>query len=333
MGWPRVAVSTKSVYFPTSKDSAHEAVACGAPFRRMEVGAMGWDFIAVLDSAWQPAVASAAVTVIRPKRHVFSGGEVHVQFPDLPEAGRRALIAHRVNSSDDLVAVLLSADAIRGALPGVTLDLLMPYVPYARQDRRMIPGDPLSIRVLADVINGCGFGEVWVLDPHSDVTTAVIDGCRTLPIHAYVAAALERSGASRVVIPDAGATKRVSGILGAIGGRAANLATIQATKTRDLVDRGRITGMQLAGGGDVAGQVCLIVDDICDGGRTFLELSKLLRGHGAKAVHLYVTHGIFSHGLEPLLECPIDGGRLDGVFTTNSIRSRPRCPGLVEFPI
>jgi len=292
---------------------------------------MPWDLVAVLDPDWEPAAARAGAAVVRPRRHVFSGGEVHVQFPDLPAAAGRGLVAQRVNSSDDLVAVLLAADALRGALPGIALDLLMPYVPYARQDRRMVAGDPLSIRVLADLVNACGFGTVLVLDPHSDVTAAVIDRCHSLPVHDHVAAALDHCGATRVVIPDAGATKRVHGMLKALGDRGAGVATVQATKTRDLANRGRITGMQLEAGGDVAGQTCLIVDDICDGGRTFLELSKLLRGHGAAAVFLYVTHGIFSHGLEPLLACPDAEGRLDGVFTTDSIRTRPPTPGLVEF--
>jgi len=296
---------------------------------------MTWDLISVIDPDWEPAICRSipSTRVIRPRRHVFAGGEVHVQFPDLPQESRRALVAHRVNSSDDLLAVLLTADAIRGGAPGVVLDLFMPYVPYARQDRRMVPGDPLSIRVLADVINACGFGEVLVLDPHSDVTAAVIDRCRPLPIHEHVAEAVAQSGATRVVIPDAGAAKRVHAILRALEGRCAHVATVQATKTRDVANRGAIIGMQLEAGGDVAGQTCLIVDDICDGGRTFLELSKLLRQHGAAAVHLFVTHGIFSKGVDALLSCRDDEGRLDGVFTTDSIRSHRPCPGLVELHV
>lgn len=292
---------------------------------------MRWNSVVVLDADWEPSVCRDAATVVRPRRHVFSGGEVHVQFPDRGPDGPRVLVAHRVNSSDDLLAVLLAADAIRGMIPGVVLDLLMPYVPYARQDRRMVPGDPLSIRVLADLVNALGFADVLVLDPHSDVTPAVLDRCRTLPVHDHVAAALEGCRATRVIVPDAGAAKRVHATLRAIEGRVAHVAAVQATKTRDLANRGRISGMQLEAGGDVAGQICLIVDDICDGGRTFLELSKLLRGHGAAAVHLYVTHGIFSHGLEPLLDCPDAEGRLDGVFTTDSIRSLAPARGLVQF--
>lgn len=197
----------------------------------------------------------------------------------------------------------------------------------------MVPGDPLSIRVLGDLVNACRFGQVLVLDPHSDVTTAVIDRCRPLPIHDRVAQALDATGATRVVIPDAGAAKRVHGILRNLDDRHASVATAQAMKVRDVTKRGEITGMRLEAGADVAGQACLIVDDICDGGRTFLTLSQLLRREGAKSVHLYVTHGIFAHGLEPLLSCADDDGRLDGIFTTESIRHHGPYPGLVQFPV
>lgn len=229
--------------------------------------------------------------------------------------------------------VLLAADALRGSVPDVEIDLFLPYVPYARQDRRMMPGDPLSIRVFGDVINACRFGRVLVLDPHSDVTTAVIDRCHQIPIHDHVARALDATGATRVVIPDAGAAKRVQGIMNRLEDRHAHVATLQAMKTRDVAKQGAITGMQLETNTDLGGQICLIVDDICDGGRTFLVLSKLLRGRGAKSVHLYVTHGIFSHGLDSLLACPEAEGRLDGIFTTESIRRHAPQPGLVQFTI
>ncbi len=57
----------------------------------------------------------------------------------------------------------------------------------------------------------------------------------------------------------------------------------------------------------------IIADDICDGGRTFIELAKVLKAKGAKKVYLYVTHGIFSKGTKPLLDAGIDT-----IFTTNA---------------
>lgn len=289
------------------------------------------DYRVVLDPLWEPLLIQADGCIVRPRHHVFAGGEVHVQFPSLPPEGTRALLAHRVNSANDLIALLLAVDVIRAERPQLELDLFLPYVPYARQDRRMIPGDPLSIRVLANLVNGCGFSQVFVLDPHSDVTTAVIDRCRVLPVHDYVALAIEQSNATRIIIPDAGAAKRVHGVLRVLGPRFPDLVPVQAMKTRDLADSGRITEMHLDTASRVAGQACLIVDDICDGGRTFLELAKILRQNGAASVHLYVTHGIFTHGLDAILACRESEGRIDQVFATDSILSRSPHQGFVEF--
>jgi len=293
-----------------------------------------WDIAVVLDAEWNPA-PDGVVAVhqrFRPKIHRFAGGEIHVQLADFPASARRVLLAHRVNSSDNLLELLLAADAVRGAAPGAAIDLFMPYIPYARQDRRMVPGDPLSIRVFANLINACGFGEVFVLDPHSDVAPALIDRCHARPVHHHVAAALQQTAATKVVIPDAGAAKRVHGIMDRIE-NGSRFETIQAMKTRDVRNKGAITGMSLAGEPNVKGESCLIVDDICDGGRTFLELCKLLRRHGAAAVHLYVVRGIFSDGLAGLLSCSEAEGRLDGVATTNSIRGLPPTERLLQFGI
>ncbi|MGB2521655.1 ribose-phosphate pyrophosphokinase-like domain-containing protein [Shewanella algae] len=84
----------------------------------------------------------------------------------------------------------------------------------------------------------------------------------------------------------------------------------QASKRRDPAT-GAILASEL--NADVAGRSLLILDDICDGGRTFIELARLLKQKGAARVGLYVTHGLFSRGIEPL------EGLIDAVFTTDSV--------------
>lgn len=197
----------------------------------------------------------------------------------------------------------------------------------------MVPGDPLSVKVFANLLNAANFRQVFVLDPHSDVSTALIDRCRIQSVDEFVSHALTQSRADFVVVPDAGAAKKVHSLVQRLADLFPQLGTLQAGKTRDVQNRGRITGMQLEGNPDLSGKKCLIVDDICDGGRTFLELSKLLRQHKAAQVFLYVTHGIFAKGLSPLLECSLEEGRLDGIFTTDSIRSQEKLPGLVQFSL
>lgn len=297
---------------------------------------MDYDSLVVLDPHWNPRWELLKLKhlppLIRPTLHRFSGGELHVQFPE-PVTGRKCLLAHRLNSADHLLELLLAADAIRGSAPSVALDAFFPYIPYARQDRRMVPGDPLSLKVFANLINAQNFGRVFVLDPHSDVAPALLDRCSILPIDAFVAAALQSSKADFLVVPDAGAAKKAYALVQRLAGEFPALATVQAGKTRDVQHKGRITGMQLEGNPDLTGKTCLIVDDICDGGRTFLELSKLLRAHSAAKVYCYISHGIFAKGTEALLDVSAAEGRLDGLFTTDSIRSHPSTPSFVQYSL
>lgn len=83
------------------------------------------------------------------------------------------------------------------------------------------------------------------------------------------------------------------------------------TKHRD-VQSGQLTGFALLAG-DVRGRDVLIVDDLCDAGGTFIGAAQVLRQHGARSVSLYVTHGIFSKGVEHLLAQGIDN-----IYTTTS---------------
>jgi len=113
-----------------------------------------------------------------------------------------------------------------------------------------------------------------------------------------------------VIAPDKGATARVRDMVKG----SPWFTVVQCLKDRDPAT-GRIGGVVVQDPSRVAGKTCIIVDDICDGGATFVALARVLRDHGATAVHLYVTHGIFSKGL------PLDG--IDKVYTTNSYWTGP----------
>ena len=190
--------------------------------------------------------------------------------------------------------------------------LVIPYFPYARQDRVMQPCEAFSLKAVARLINGLGFDEVVTCDPHSDVTPALVENIRVIPQERLIAVPPEMLKTFRPVIvaPDAGAAKKASRVAQGFG-----LSMVTASKVRD-VQTGQITRTELQSSAALAGVDVLIVDDICDGGRTFIELAKALRERGAARVFLYVTHGIFSQGLG------VFEGLIDGVFTTDSFQSR-----------
>lgn len=246
----------------------------------------------------------------------FPGGEMHVTV-DAGRAADELVIRAHLPNSDAVMTLLMVTDALRRTYPGVPVALDMPYVPYARQDRAANPGEALSAKVFCNLINAQGYARVVVQDPHSDVVTALLDRVVVddpLPALRRIVESLPDTPA--LVAPDAGARKRVQKLASAL-----ELEVVFADKVRDT-RTGEITGTQVIG--DLPARPLLVVDDICDGGRTFIELAAALRDKQdtqalSKPLFLYVTHGIFSKGLDPLL------ADYTAVFTRNNWTDDGRC--------
>jgi ribose-phosphate pyrophosphokinase len=250
----------------------------------------------------------------------FPGGEVQLEFPDLPDCLLLdVLVAARVQSSDDLIRLVLATEVIRRFQVSGSRRLFLPYLPYARQDRVMDRRQAFSLKPIAAIINSLGYDQVVTCDLHSPVSAALIENVAEI-VQADV---VERFTALRnwiaknkpvVVSPDAGASKKTLETVRRFAARGCPLAFLQATKVRSVAT-GEITETRVEGEMAESGWTALILDDICDGGRTFIELAKALRQKGASRVFLYVTHGIFSKGIG------VFDGLIDGVFTTDSFRT------------
>ena len=178
----------------------------------------------------------------------------------------------------------------------------------------MVTCEAFSLKVVARLINGLGYDRVFTCDPHSDVTPALVE---ILHIVSQLEMVRSHPGLRphfygkllAIVSPDAGAIKKAFSVAKHIG-----LPLVTASKIRN-VETGAITHTEIQNPNQVEGLDALIVDDICDGGRTFIELAKALRAQGASRVYLYVTHGIFSQGLG------VFDGLIDAIFTTDSFDS------------
>jgi ribose-phosphate pyrophosphokinase len=238
----------------------------------------------------------------------FPGGEqgVRIDTTALQDAATRFTIEAALRTSSDVLTLLMLADALRQEIPTAEISLRMPYVPYARQDRVCHTGESLSIRVFAQLINTQSFRTVTILDPHSAVTPALINNVIVTSAQDHVARAVAAMGGDVVLVaPDMGASSRVRGFASVLG-----LQMLQAQKTRNA-SSGVVTGVEILD--DIPPKPLLVVDDICDGGRTFIELALAVR-HIApqQTMGLYVSHGIFSKGLEVL--SPL----YSQIFTANS---------------
>jgi ribose-phosphate pyrophosphokinase len=221
----------------------------------------------------------------------FSGGEIQV-FVEQIYVDPVTIYAH-ITSSDDILELMMTVDAIRRSKPAATICLKCPYFPYARQDRVMNPGEALSLKVMCDIINGLNFASVEVWDAHSDVTLALLDNVTNYGPETFVQLIAADKQNTILVAPDAGAIKKVFKVAKGLG-----FEMITASKHRSTKD-GSITDTEVHSG-HVGDKDFLIVDDICDGGRTFIELAKKLKPLTTGKILLYVTHGIFSKGITPL---------------------------------
>lgn len=237
----------------------------------------------------------------------FSGGEPHIKIAPDFDANRKVTITHRLNSFNDLGLLCVTVDALR-RMDVKIIDLFIPYFPAARQDRVMIPGEPLSVKVYADIINAMQLNKVYVFDAHSEVTPALLNNSTVIPNYTFIKAVLENIGNDvKLISPDGGALKKIYKVSEFLGG----VEVVECSKSRD-VKTGKLSGFKVYED-DLEGMDCLIVDDICDGGGTFVGLAEELKKKNAGKLYLAVSHGIFNKGFE-VLNC------FDGIFTTNSFK-------------
>lgn len=249
-----------------------------------------------------------------PKFITFSGGEEHVNIDSLHNIVKdnTVTILANLTSSIEIMRLLMVTDAIRRCDRELRIDLHIPYLPYARQDRVCVNGDAFGLKVFCDIINGQKYNTVTISDVHSIVCLALLDNCIHLPQDYFLSGVASRIAdeVDYIVAPDVGASKKCElwvNKWNSLSYEHKDVELIQALKTRDKFGNIIETKLLCA---DLTDKVCLIVDDICDGGRTFFELSKLLKVKGVKAVYLYVTHAIVSQGINAI--------GVDKLFTTDS---------------
>ncbi len=223
----------------------------------------------------------------------FSGGEPHVVIAD-PDSvkGAHIILDARVGSPEDMMMLLAVTDAVKRC--GVAeIGLLLPYFPGARQDR-LEPGYALTSRMYADLINLQNYSFVWVIDPHSPASISSLDRCVPKSPIPLIKKFLPE-GLVGLICPDEGAKERTQALAEEIGCR----HLVFAHKKRDP-RTGNLTGFSL----DplpVEGTY-LVPDDICDAGGTFMGLAGqyLEDPKGTGPLYLWVTHGIFSRGVDEL---------------------------------
>jgi ribose-phosphate pyrophosphokinase len=226
-------------------------------------------------------------------------------------------IEARIHTFRDLEIIIAANQALKEI--GVkSVSLYVPYFMGARSDRKFKEGGVNYLKsVICPIINSQEFSSVVTLDPHSDVLEACLNNYKKINNFELVRNSLteidNKNGAQdRIVLisPDGGALKKIYDVAEEFD--ISNIVT--AMKHRDI-KTGRITHTEvpLSDPGYYKDVNFVIVDDICDGGRTFIELAKAIQEKVSDAkIYLVVTHGVFSNGLDEL------GKYFSKVYSTNS---------------
>lgn len=231
----------------------------------------------------------------------FPDGQPHICLTKEIKWGDEIRLVWPIRNPTELFELAQIADALDG-LGAIKQQLVIPYLMGARFDRRMHPGDSFDLRVVAEVINHCGFADVNLFDVHSDTATALIKNSRSHN-NSKLVEIYSRPDAI-LICPDAGAAKKI----GDYHKWNSNIVdTVYCIKRREL-STGAIT-LKVLEPERCQDRNCVIIDDLCDGGATFLAIAEQIQPLN---LTLIVTHGIFSKGLIKLSQV------FDQIITSDS---------------
>jgi ribose-phosphate pyrophosphokinase len=193
-----------------------------------------------------------------------------------------------ITSAQKLLELCEVAEAIEHT--GGTKKLLkIPYLMASRYDRHMVEGDSFDLKVVANIINSLNFESVLLFDTHSDVSSALIERSKVITNRRLVEEYKEENAV--LIVPDAGAAKKADKY------REWNDCIkdeVYCIKHRD--EEGNIR-LKVIEPEKCTDRNCVVIDDLCDGGRTFVEIAKQIK---PKHLTLMITHAIFSKGIDEL---------------------------------
>jgi ribose-phosphate pyrophosphokinase len=249
----------------------------------------------------------------------FPAGEVNIRLPSGISPPFK--VTAFLQSSDSIMGLLLVDNALKCHFDQRIKELIIPYLPYARQDRVCNHGEAISRDVFITLISklfDSKFNKTY------DVHSAGLPAGWT---QVYLDEILEDAPFLKnpdiiIAAPDKGASEKCKELSDAKG-----CPIIMCCKTRNPTT-GKLAGFGIESYSEnPAGKDIWIVDDICDGGGTFLGLHEKLKEFNPRSINLFVTHGVFSKGLEEL--CSV----FDQVVTTDTFDSGLEHPLPSNFAI
>ncbi len=246
----------------------------------------------------------------------FSDGEVYVQI-DESVRGVDVFLIQSLSSpvNDNLMELLVTLDALKRSSAN-SINIVVPYYAYARQDRKVAPRVPISAKLVADLITAAGASRIISMDLHA----GQIQGFFDIPVdHLYAAPILldyiRNIKAKELVIvsPDAGGVERARYYAKKLG---CSIAIIDKRRPKPNVSE----IMNIIG--EIKGKTAIIIDDIVDTAGTLTNAAKALDSEGADGVYACCTHPILSgNAIDKINNSPIIE-----LAVTNTIKFSTRTP-------
>lgn len=245
--------------------------------------------------------------------NTFSDGEVQINIEETVR-GHIVFVVQSTNNpvNHNYMELLIMIDALKRA-SAEQINIIMPYYGYSRQDRKAAPRQPISAKLMADLLQTAGADRIMCLDLHA----AQIQGFFNIPIDNFLALPIFADYFVKknledivVVSPDHGGTTRARKLAIALDAPVAIM-----DKRRPRPNCAEILNII----GEVKGKNCIIIDDMIDTAGTLSVSVQALKDAGAKSIYACATHGILSGTAMTRLEAT----PLDELVITNSIELSP----------
>ena len=220
-------------------------------------------------------------------------------------------------NNDEMFYLMLIKKHLEKHPTNVDYYLFMPYIPNARMDRVKNDDEVFTLKYFCDFINSLNFSRVYVLDAHSDVSTALLNNCKNDNPRDYIKDAIRQISDDIVLyFPDAGAAKRYSDLF-------PEIMYCYGEKKRDWKS-GKILGLDIRSNGiDLNGKTVLMIDDIIAYGGSLFYSANALKEAGVDKIYAYATHtenSILDREKGTLIKS-LENNTVERLFTTNSLFS------------
>lgn len=239
----------------------------------------------------------------------FSDGEIQINIEESIRGDHVFLVqSTNLPVNDNLMELLIMIDALKRA-SAKTINVVLPYYGYARQDRTAKPREPITAKLVANLLEEAGATRLLTLDLHTVQVQGFfdipVDNLFTMPLFAHHYRQQQLTGEEIVVV-----SPKNSGVQ-----RARSLSEY-LDATLAIIDQDEVDGVRSGYViGEVKGKTCILVDDILNSGSTMATAAEILKENGAKCIYACASHGLLSKGAKAIL----DASPIEQICVTDSV--------------